>query len=203
MTKIAAVALLAMAPVAFGEVTLDLNDTNGDAVRMTPVANGEVLTLTIDLGITGSEAVAGYTYFLHSSVPGAFRITGRTNNSAIIADFTSSNAAVTNALFNSLNPRNGNDLGATGPAIGVPELDAEFAPGLDDIMTITLTAQQDVDAAVISISGSSDVTVASWSDLDGNQTAFASVGTYTILPEPVSALLLVLGGLFVTRRRVA
>lgn len=201
MTKIAAVALLAMVPAAFGEVTLDLNDTNGDAVRMTPVSNGEVLTLTIDLGITGAEAVAGYTYFLHSSVPGAFRITGRSNNSAIVADYTSPGA--TNNLFNLLNPRNGLDLGATGPGFGIPELDAEFAPGLDDIMTLTLTAQMDVPAAVISISGSSDATAASWSDMDGFQFAFASVGTYTIVPEPVSALLLVLGGLFVTRRRVA
>jgi hypothetical protein len=197
IAKIAAVALLAMVPSAFGAVNLMLNDGGGSDSRNTPVASGATLVLTVDMGITGAEGVAGYTYFLESSVPGAFRITGRTNNSAVITDVTSSNAVVVNAAFNSLNPKNGVDLGATAPVTGIPELDALYTPGENDIMTITLTANMDVDAAVITVSS------ASWNTTDGTQLVFNQQGSYTITPEPVSALLLVLGGLFVTRRRAA
>ncbi|GMU23981.1 MAG: hypothetical protein AMXMBFR13_40580 [Phycisphaerae bacterium] len=197
MTKIAAVALLAMVPSAFGAVTLALVDGDGNSIRNTPVLAGQTLTLNLNLGIEGPEDVAGYTFFLTSDVPGAFRITGRTINNDVLADATTSNTILLNASFNELNPTNARDVGATGPASGIPELDALFDPGANAVQTIVLTAQVDVPAAQIMITGGS------WNNQEGINTDPDQMLGYTIVPEPVSALLLVLGGLFVTRRRVA
>ncbi|GMU21219.1 MAG: hypothetical protein AMXMBFR13_13120 [Phycisphaerae bacterium] len=147
----------ACGPGAFGAVSLTLTDA--DAPPTSNLRAGDILRLHLNLGNSSCQEVFGYTFFLGTDQPGAFRITGRTNNSALILDLTTSDAIVTHPDFNLLNPLNGKDLGATAYFHGVePPFPVCGEPA---IQTITFTAQRNVGAFQIFIAN------ASWNDRSG------------------------------------
>jgi hypothetical protein len=183
-------AMLTGVPSLLGAVRLDLTDTYGATGSFVPYLAGQEVDFQVHLRISGNEEVTGYTFFLLSDVPGAWRIVGRTNGSAVITEFLTSNSVLTHSAFNVLNPVNGADIGARAPDANPPGMGAVSAPGENSIQIITLYAQQDL------CCGDLWITDASWYDRSGQQHLFDGLGIYIIgIPEPGYGWLLALAWL--------
>jgi len=188
--------MLAMAPAAFGAVTLTMeNPANGTD---TMVVGTTPFTVNLMLNIGAADQCTGVTFAVATDANGLLKLTDRTISSAALTDPTTANGTLLGAANNTLAPKNGKDIGC-GASDGVTPAPA----GKQLLMTLTFTpVGQLPNPAHISIVGVGSSAQGVWADPDFNTWALP-VTTFTLTPEPASMLLLAAGAAFFARRRRA
>lgn len=194
--KLVAVAMLAMAPAAFGAVTLTMEAPGTGANTM--VVGTTPFTINLMLNVGANDLCTGVTFAVGSDAPGQLRLTGRELLNPVLTDPTTANGTLLGAANNLLNPKNGKDIG-----VGSSDGTTPTAAGKQLLMTLTFTpAGQLPNPTTLSIVGVGSSAKGVWADPDFN-TWDLPVTTFTLTPEPASMLLLAAGAAFFARRRRA
>ncbi|GMU21220.1 MAG: hypothetical protein AMXMBFR13_13130 [Phycisphaerae bacterium] len=177
-----AAVVLAGATGAFAAVGLSLTQSGG---ADWPLAQGEQITLDLNLVITGDEAVAGYSFFPGTSMSGSLHFVSRANLSQVLTE-NNWDPPFDPPIDRVLDPWLDYDLGAR--SLGLPGLDALFAPGEMPTQRITFLALQDLPADTQILLGN-----ASWIGPDGMAVrSFDWLEPFGV-PEPGVGLLLAAG----------
>lgn len=219
--KVAAIAVLLVAPSAFGAINLALQNQ----VPAGGIAPGGSFTLDVQMtGATTATPVAGLSIFLVEDTSAGFKILDRVLNTnstqnklrdvqtqtlseacggdpACIADPINVGGltdADLQGLINwgdngLLHPRNAKDLGMTKSAAANQTTDVR-------LQTLTLQAPQTPGTYLVKLGY-----ITSWNDAAGTVFSFDSLtnASVVVTPEPVSMLLLAAGAAFFARRRRA
>ena len=192
--------LLAMNAPSQGAVILTFNDLVGDPVSVTvDPSNPSSLCFTFNVSMNSTEAITGVTYLLETPSPatqdgsGKFSIFNRNTTGAAFSGpmLTTANATVLSPANALLDPRNNNDLGGT----VLDPLNESISPGANVLISqITLCADPSI------LPGSYIICTylpSATADLAGgfDEIPIArAIYTVNVVPEPVSAWLLCLGG---------
>jgi hypothetical protein len=189
MLKIAAIVIMALASVSFGAVKLVAPD-------VVPAAADGTFAVPLALEITGGEQVLGLSLFgVSSAGTGTVKVTtlgrvlptGDTDPGVIISDWTVSQTAIKNKFIGGALDMGGSVADVSDPAtwitLGGPLMTLNLQVPVTSQIPLTITWK------------------AAYTNADQNPVAMADA--VTLVPEPISALLLAVGAAFFARRRVA
>ena len=208
MNKLLMLCVLMVPATAFGAVNLLIDDMNADGDgnhSATTINPGESFTFDIILEITGQETVAGTTIFLTedtgapASPPGHFTITARTVNTSIFNEDVGAGAMV-GSPGGDLDPTNNVDLGRfDNTYMGL------MGPATDNLMTLAIADMGKIPPppAPVTYIIYLNPNICVYTDAMFIPYSFDGLGAYevTIVPEPMSALLLLGAIPFLRRRR--
>lgn len=189
--KFSALVSVLLASSAFGAVTWSTTPVGPD---IAPNGDG-TWTVDVNVNVTGGEKLAGFGLFAVPSLDAGQDVTGKITvnrtNFISIMDPTTSPANLVNKVLTPSGP----DLGGTGQDV----LNGPFIETNSRVMTLQFIAAPGTTGVVhINFTGS-------WVDANTLDTGVPGIPDLAInlVPEPVSGLLLALGGLFFARRRRA
>ena len=193
-----------LAGAAQAVVTLTITDNIGSptSVNVNPSVPASLL-FSFNVNLTTTEPLTGLTYLLETPTAGGsgqFRIAGRDTTGALFtgSNLTTPNGTALLAANALLDPRNNNDLGGT---VSDPFLEC-IPSGTYFIATLTMEALPTISGGTFTIQMALQSATGCEPNFDELPIARPTYSV-NVVPEPVSAWLICLGGplLVGTRRR--